>query len=56
MKKKEYINPEIEIVKLEMHQVLSSTSNPDVTIDQSGSVDADKVEAPSWFGGDDQDW
>ena len=41
--KKTYINPTMEVVKIATQQMLAA-SNPNVTLDKSGSVDADKVE------------
>lgn len=44
MKKKQYINPEMEIVKIQMSSILS-TSDPDVKVDENDEIEAGEVDA-----------
>ena len=50
--KKEYLVPEMEVVKLQMNQHLLDGSLPQ----GQGEMSADQADAPSWFGGNDEDW
>ena len=52
--KKTYINPTIEVVKLQMHQQMLTGSNPEVTYDSSESIDPGSVEG-RYFDFDDED-
>ena len=55
--KKEYINPEMEVVRLTMNQHLLEGSDPDVVVNTGGSVDAGSVGASEWFdNGGSEDW
>ena len=56
--KKEYINPEMEVVKINTMTLLAG-SDPNVNIDTSSdsSIDAGSVEASQWFdNGGSEDW
>ena len=54
--KKTYINPTIEVVKLQMHQQMLTGSNPDVTYDSSegSSIAPGSVEG-RYYDFDDED-
>ena len=54
--KKEYINPKMEVVKINTMTLLAG-SDPDVVVNTEGSVDAGSVEASQWFdNGGSEDW
>ena len=47
MKKKQYINPEMEIVKIQTLSLM--VGSPDAKINNDDTVDAEEVEASEYF-------
>lgn len=47
MKKKQYINPEMEIVKIQTLSLM--VGSPDAKINDDDTVDAEEVEASEYF-------
>lgn len=46
--KKNYMRPESTVVKIEVSQLMNNVSNPDVIVNNSGSVNAGDVESRSY--------